>query len=100
MGTAGCANAVADWQLDIMRQNENSRIWEQMHGAPDHTKVISKLCEAVNSIHTAESRLGSAAELVYGTPMDDKIMSHMFPLEEVCEGIRALISQLEKEMGR
>ena len=92
--------ALAAWQLDIMKQNEDSRIWEQMHNTPDYTPVISKLWEAVNSIITAESRIGTAAQLVNGTPLDDRIMSFMIPLEDLSNGIKEIVTDLQKEMGR
>ena len=94
------AYGVAAWQLDVMRQDEDSRIWEQMHNVPDYSPVISKLWEAVNSISTAQSRIGTAAELVNGTPMDDRIMSFMIPLDDISNGIKELMMMMQKEMGR
>ena len=88
--TAGMARGTADWQLDLMRENENARIWESRQRTDNDYQVISKLEAALEAVYSAESRLAGAAACAEGTPLDDRIMSIISSMELLEIDIRKL----------
>ena len=99
--TAGMAHGTADWQLDLMRENENARIWEEQNRVDvDYTPVISKLGDALAAMQKAESLMGTAAAMVGGSPKDEQIMSVMDGMENLVIDIGRIIKNMKEEMGK
>lgn len=88
--TAGMAHGTADWQLDLMRERENARIWESQQRTEQDYLVMSKLEAALNAINVAESKLGTAADYAEGTSFEVKIQSVIDSLEQLETDIRKL----------
>lgn len=89
--TAGMVHGVmADWQLDLMREQENARIWESQQRKEEDYLIVAKLEAALNTIYTAESKLGTAADYAHGTPLEDKIQSIINSMEQLEIDIRKL----------
>lgn len=92
--TAGMAHGTADWQLDLMRENENARIWESRQRTEQDYLVVAKLEAALNAVFTAESKLGTAADYAEGTPLENKIQSIISSLELLEIDIRKLKEEI------
>ena len=90
MKTALCLKPTADWQLDQMRENENSRLWQKQQRSDQDYLIIAKLETALDAVFTAESKLGTAADYAEGTPLEDKIQSILNSMELLETDIRRL----------
>lgn len=92
--TAGMAQGTADWQLDLMRENENARIWESRQRSENDYLVISKLEAALNAVFGAESRLCDAMAYAEGTEAEDKIQKILDSMELLEIDIRKLKEEI------
>lgn len=97
--TAGMVQGTPDWQLDRMYEAECARKWEEQNKEDSILRAIEKLNDALSLVFKAESRLGSAADKVNGTPMDDKIMSVLDTMELLEVDISRLKNELCREVG-
>ena len=85
----------ADWQLDLMKQNEDARLWEEENA---HSAAWDKMLESVGFINVAVEQMNKATESlinakdeVAGIGSDYKLMSIIERLEDLeceLEGIR------------
>ena len=92
---AGMTRGTADWQLDLMKQNEDARIWEEENS---HSVAWDKMLDSVGFINVAVEQMNKATESlinakdeVAGIGSDYKLMSVIERLEDLeceLEGIR------------
>ena len=75
MSRAGdCTKPLADWQLDLMIENERDRAWEELNAAPFSSEYLVKtLKKAVDSFDDADDFLLCAADEADGTGTGAKI---------------------------
>ena len=91
---AGMARGTADWQLDLMKQNEDARIWEEENA---HSVAWDKMLDAVGFFNVAidhmekatESLIG-ARDAVDGVVSDYKVTSIVERLEDLTCELEAL----------
>ena len=98
--TAGMAHGTADWQLDLMRENENARIWESQNQAVDYEPVISQLNNALCAMDRAESLLRTAAAIVGGSALEGRIMSVLDGMDNLEVDIGKAVKDMKGAMGK
>ena len=67
------------WQVDVMIENENARIWEELN-APDPLEnelkeAAIEMRKSIELLDKAENGIVEAASILDDTPMGDKLTS-------------------------
>ena len=91
---------VNNWQLDLMREQENAREWEKLN-APDPCEKALKnasvgIREAESFLDVAMDRMNDSAAFLNDTPMQAKVLSLMDQIEEIGCHLRAMYKKYEK----
>ena len=86
---------LADWQLDIMIENERDRAWEKLN-APLFTSeyLVKELKKAIDSVDDADDFLLCAAEEADGTPTGAKIEEIKSKLGGVWYDLKQLLKEV------
>jgi hypothetical protein len=78
---------IADWQLDLMIQNERERIWEKMNASDPADEQMRTAAVEMKSadehLSVVIDRLVDATKALKGTPMQDKVESFLCQIEEL-----------------
>ena len=92
MKTAGDVIGTPAWQLDLMADEDATRRWNDQNRDPH--PAISQLQLSLETLFSAESRIGNAADLLEGIPAEDKALSIIADLNDIEFAIRSLIKEL------
>ena len=87
-------------ELDRMYEAESARLWEELNNFEepeiDPHLALENLNAALSHVSQAVSELDSVAEMLKGTPYEDRIESLVMELEDVYSHIEDEIAYIKK----
>ena len=98
---AGMVTGVPGWQLDLMRDREDSRIWAEQNAPDQYEKQMKEasglITGVVRMLSDSQAQLErDVLKVLNGTPMHDYICSYIDDLEAIRIGLKATAEKYER----
>lgn len=88
------------WQLDLMKEQEDSREWERLNEPDPCEKALKNasvgILEAERHLDDAVDKMNDSAAFLKDTPMEAKILSLMEQIDDLSCDLRAMYKKYEK----